>query len=132
MDIEFDSMFTRCQELSSFEGRRLTDGQGNSMYEQAHITDQDKPLIQGMVRKAVEMANSRLSSSVGEIGFSLTTSQQVQTGALKLLEEIVAAYVMYLWLEDKSKERSDCYLAMTEQMMSAFRSRVRPTLMDDY
>ena len=116
-------MFTRCQELSSFEGRRLTDGQGNSMYEQAHITDQDKPLIQGMVRKAVEMANSRLSSSVGEIGFSLTPSQQV---------EIVAAYVMYLWLEDKSKERSDCYLAMTEQMVSAFRSRVRPTLMDDY
>ena len=132
MVIEFDSMFTRCQELSSFEGRRLTDGQGNSLYADTHITEQDKPLIQTLVRKAVEMANSRLSSSVGDIAFSTTHSQQEQTRAQKLLEEIVTAYVMYLWLEDKSKERSNCYKEMTEQMTAAFRSRVRPTLMVDY
>ncbi len=131
MELYRKNIYAKCRLLSSFEGGRLTDGQGESMYAQVHMTDQDTPLIDGLTDKGAEWLNGRFSSTLG--GVSLNDAVPGETrGAQKMAEEIVAARVMAGWLEDKSKERSESYARMADQMALALRTMLKPTLMEDY
>lgn len=121
--------------FSSFEGGRLTDGQGESLYAQTRITDQDSPLISDMIDRAVEQLNGQFSSTLGEVALKNdmgNTEAEESTGTQKVVEELVATNVMARWLEDKSKERSESYARMYSQMAHALRTKLKPTLMEDY
>lgn len=132
MTIIFDNIYNRCQELSSYEGRSITNGEGESLYSQVHITSQDKPLLKSLAYSASIQANARLSSTTGSITLDMNSAHSSSTGTQKLVEEVLVAAVMSLWLEDKSQTRSQAYGLMFSQMASALRSQVRPTINKDY
>ena len=128
MTIAYDDIFSKCQMLSSFEGGRLTDAQGESLYPVVHITDQDKPLIKHLTGQAMTAVHAAARyafedvSQGDEISIALLAgnAKVSSSDAQKTLEECLAMYVMQYWLENKEPERSKAYGTMFENMLGAF------------
>lgn len=131
MLIQFENIFSKCQDLSSFEGGRLTNANGESLYDEVHITNQDRVLIHHLV----DMATSTLHSSAryaftdimqsedGEsIYIDLAPSNALDSGEKnsKLVEETIVTFVLMKWLEDKNVERSKAYEVMFNNMLASF------------
>lgn len=110
----------------------MTDGTGESLYADTHITSQDDAFIRSITLKVIEQASAMLSSSTGTLSLDTEAAEAETTGTAKLLEELIATGVMGAWLEDKSAERSTAYKTMFYQMTTALRGRIRPSLMTDY
>ena len=132
-----------CVALSSYEGRRLTDGSGNSLYEVVHITTQDTDFVTRHILTAADMlfAHARYVLRDMEVtGTAILFSYEPSSGIAslsnreKLIREILSSHAMMLWLADKSPERSEAYKLMTENLLASFdrsaHRKVKPNLED--
>lgn len=133
--IAAEDVAKKCVDLSSYEGRRLTDGSGNSLYEAVHITEQDYDLIDEYTREAAHMlsANARYviadlniedwdsDHDQRELEFACVSSRLADTAQYsQIMLDFIALFAMYKWLEDKAKDRSEAYKLMADNMMTAF------------
>ncbi len=146
MLVKFENIFGKCQDLSSFEGRRLTAANGESLYDDVHITSQDRVLIHSYVDMAVSTLQSSaryaitdiMQSENGEdIYIDLAPSNALDSGEknIKLIEETIATFIMWKWLEDKGVERANAYKSMFENMLASFMRiayRKHAPNLDDY
>lgn len=141
IEISFAEIFQKAQDLSSYEGRTLRDENGDSLYPSVHLTEQDEPIVIGYVAHGLPQIASALRIAVtsavqgadGGALISLVTDRTLNTGACSKPSfiEMLAAYVMYMWLQDKDATRSEAYKLIFGNMVDAVKStisRKRPTL----
>lgn len=132
MNLILANIYKKCEALSSFEGRNITDGEGETAYQTVHITQQDKPFIYRLVRLQTEEAGRAIRSCAGELVLDEESAETESSGDSKIVEELVATGVIASWLEDKSAERSSAYRNMFYNMAQAIRGRIRPRLDTEY
>ena len=127
--IYYEEIYDKCRDLSSAEGRRIMDAEGKSLYEAVHLTAQDKPLVFTMADEAASMVQAALRYAItdiaydpdgGTITFVEGNALNKRSNADKLMLEALSAYVMMRWLDDKSRERSDAYKLIYENMLAAY------------
>lgn len=132
MDITYESIIEQCKTLSSFEGSRLTDAQGESLYPIVRITEQDEPLIKSYAEQAVEHIHASARYAIGNVSYSDATKitltynagnalGNVPNDTAKVLNECIAMYVMQKWLENKSEERAKAYELMFTNLLATFK-----------
>lgn len=129
MDIAYTDIYDMCQDLSSFEGRRITNASGESMYSDVHITTQDEPFVRTFVDEAVSLVHSATRYAIRDVTrdttkITLTPTAgsvlETSVNAKKVLTETLSMFVMRCWLEDKSAERSKAYGLMFDSMLASF------------
>lgn len=129
MDILYEDIFDKCQGLSSFEGRRLKDASGKSMYPEVHITEQDKPLIQVLAYGAMTAVHAAARYAVEDVEYTdegITVlfidgnAKNVSGDAQKVLTECLSMHIMQHWLEDKEPKRSEAYGGMYQNLLASF------------
>lgn len=132
MTISFASIFTRCQNASSYEGQRLRDSEGKSLYEVVHITEIDKTLIYeyalecaGLIAKELRFALEGVSYvDKGDTTFNFITDLSLHgrtddTNMKKDIEGTITAYVMWTWLSNKDTNRSNVWHAIYDTMFKS-------------
>ena len=141
MGITFEDIFSQSQDLSSYEGRTIVNGDGESMYESVHLTEQDMPIVNVSISHALSQIAAALRLVINDVArtadggvvITLVKDRTLNVGGCtdKAMKELLASYVMYEWLQDKSETRSEAYKLIFENMLAAIRStisRKRPTL----
>lgn len=144
MTINYSDIFEKAQMFSSFEGGRLYDGNGETLFPVVNITDQDSDLISEYSKQAVNQIASTLrfaidsttiTDSVYTLTFVTDTALNTNRNTTQHIQEAIVAYVMEKWLENKSPERSASYKQIFTDMLGTLvhaTNRVRPTLDDSY
>lgn len=129
MDILLTDIFSQCQDLSSFEGRRIKDAQGQSLYPIVHITEQDKPLIDVHIHGAMSTIHAGARYAISDVSYDDTSisitfvdgnAKNISGDAEKVLKECISMYVMQHWLEDKDEARSKAYELMYTNLLASF------------
>ncbi len=143
------SLLDRCTMLSSYEGRNITDGSGESMYDSVHITDQDKDLVLYYINEAVNAVETELGyhlESVERVAtttggdpdayeFTFISEPYFTEPGQRRLGEVIETFAMSRWLEDKSESRGASYKLMYDNLMQALINSIRknrPTLDSTY
>lgn len=128
MTIELTDILTQVQMLSAFEGRRIVDANGQSMFEEVLVTEQDSDFISHLVddcctaiHAAARYAFNEVVYDDGEVTltFNHRSAMAESASAEKVATEVVSAYVMQHWLEDKSAERSKAYEQMFADLLAS-------------
>lgn len=129
MNISYADIFSKCQDLSSFEGRRLKDVNGESLYPIVHITEQDEPLILSLVAQGLASIHASSRYAFDDITYNTNgatvtfvdgNAKNISGDATKVLSECVAMYVMQQWLLDKDETRAKAYELMFTNMLGSF------------
>lgn len=129
MNILNADIFNKCQDLSSFEGRRIKDAQGQSLYPIVHITEQDKPYIDILTSEAMSAVHASARYAFADVsydnsGINVTfvdgNAKNVSGDVEKVLTECIAMYVMQQWLSDKDETRSKAYELIYTNMLASF------------
>ena len=139
MNIAFADIFSTCQELSEFEGRRIKDASGESLYSEVLITEQDEALVSRLAADAAYLLEARIlsidSSEVNpathDITITFVADALLKTASEDEVTHVIASYVLWKWLEDKDETRHKAYELIFTTALSALRSsirRKRPTL----
>jgi len=141
--ITYNSILSMCRELSSFEGRRLIDSQGESIYPEVLITAQDEPFITRFIKEgasaihsAIRYALADVSADANKVSFSPVVGNGLEraSDATKLLTETLAMYVMQRWLADKADDRAKAYALIYDNMLASLtrvaHRKYAPTLSD--
>lgn len=148
MVITFQSIYEQAEELSIFEGRRIRDAQGESLYSTIAITEQDKPIVARYAADAAYLLEARVlaidSVTIGtpsgstatadnahDITISFVSDANLLTNVDNETRSVITAYVMWQWLSDKDETRHKAYELIFTTALSALRSsikRKRPTL----
>lgn len=129
MNIKYEDIYAKCRDLSSVEGRRIVNAEGESLYDIVHLTEQDKPIVNTMADEAASVVQAAMRYAITDIvydaeGGTITFVEgnvlNKKSNADKLMMEAISAYVMMRWLDDKSRERSDAYKLIYENMLAAY------------
>lgn len=144
MKLTYNNIFNRCQDISSYEGGRIVDDKGDSMYSVVHMTEQDKPLIEEYVKQSVESIRTQLYYAIDSISedaegvsISFISDQRLNADtaeARKSTESVITSYVMWQWLADKSDERAKAWSEIYNEMLRVMPMHTRkkkPVLDED-
>lgn len=144
MILEYDDIFDKVQMLSSYEGGRITDAQGESLYEEVHVTEQDKDRIIQLARESCTAIQAAARYAFEDVSYDATgVTMQFGTGnnmnqnssALQVAKEVVVSYIMQHWLEDKNAERSKSWGEVFTNMLASLvriAYRKHAPKLDDY
>lgn len=139
MDIPFADIFSTCQELSEFEGRRIKNASGESIYSEVLITEQDEALVSHLAADAAYLLEARILSidsseidpGTHDITITFAEDAQLKTASEDEVLHVIASYVLWKWLEDKDETRHKAYELIFTTALNALRGsirRKRPTL----
>lgn len=129
MKIEFANIWEKACRLSRFEGRRMTDAQGESMYDAVALDDRDAPFAYDFVRRAAATLGAALGHVVescteggdGGVEVVFVDEKRLRVPDVDTLAMLMAVRVMEQWLADKSKERSTYYGEMFAEVLTTVR-----------
>lgn len=132
MDITFSSLYTRCQDLSSYEaGKGLAD---DALYPLIHITERDKMVLLPWAQSGIEVLTALIGSAVEDVELEDETfhitfvpdehiSKNISK-AKKPIEEIITCFMLAKWLENKIEDRSKAYMLMFNDLSNALIKRI--------
>lgn len=123
MNLIYQAIYTRCQNISDYEAGRIVDAAGNSMFAVVAINAQDEDLIREYFKVACVNLSKELrwvedyTETTEGASFSVSAQAVVKGDVEPNMEAAAVAYIMTMWLADKSAERSAAWRGVYDEMM---------------
>lgn len=128
MILQFTDIYDKVRILSSYEAARIKDAQGESLYEEVLVTEQDTERIRQLAREACIAIHAAARYAFHDVAyddesstlvFEVSNAMDATSSSLQVAQEVVATYIMQHWLEDKSPERSKSYEQVFANMLAS-------------
>lgn len=109
--------------LTSYDARRINDGQGNTMFSEVVITTQDLDLLDAWTKDIAERLPSILpevvvSSTMGDNAL-IIDARKVVIGETMI--QLLAEYITARWLSDKSQDRAAFHEKVYQELIDNIR-----------
>lgn len=145
MKLTYSDIISRCKDISAYEGGRINDANGNSMFSIVRITEQDYDLLKEFVKQSATTISEIIRFAIEDTQFDATGVTFTFLSDTRLhgdcndteeaIEGTIVSYVMTQWLSNKSTERtkawSEIYAEQIRLLPRAFKKK-RPTLDNNY
>ena len=118
IQIKYNDIINRCEQLSSFEADGKFDANGESRYLEIHINEVDKMLITDYIKQAQAIIEERIARMITNVedvkeGFTWSIRTDSRWSGVKSftkhVTEAIVAYAMASWLKGRLDERVAFY-----------------------
>jgi hypothetical protein len=136
--IDHANIFTDVEMLSSMAGREAYDGNGESLYDTVHITDQDRDFVDNAIDDCAQIIRAMCSEYVCDYSdkeIKVNMPEEFTDGIfatfIHSVNDTIKNYVFFKWLEhaglpEIAAKYQEVYNMCLEATKSAFYARMKP------